>query len=224
MRWFATVLLSLMITFFLPHPAFAISLETTCIGHTGAKNQAIFLHGIITEAKSGPQPNYRPLLEQVAKEARVRIAMPESKDPCRGDSKKRCWAGSNGEELKDLWNAVLTKSKKCIDIKKPFGLIGHSNGGYITGRIVMRCLQPQPNWAIAGGAAGDISHTAAAESTVCAPLTVFIGKKDLTNLKAKKFVEQMQAKKRVATLIEYSGAHDFQAKSLSEMILKLVSP
>jgi len=195
--------------------------EITCIGAADAKNQVIFLHGIITETKTGPQPNYRTLLDQVAKDANLRIAMPISKDSCRGDTKKRCWVGNNGKQISTIWNNVLTASSQCIDTKKPFGLIGHSNGGYMGGRIIMRCLKPQPKWAVVGGAAGDISHAAEAESKNCAPLKVFIGKNDLTNQKAKKFVEQMQGKKRDATLIEYNGGHDFQLKSLVELILQL---
>jgi surfactin synthase thioesterase subunit len=194
----------------------------TCIGATNAKRQAIFLHGIITETKGkGPQPNYLTLLDRVAKDADMRIAMPVSKAPCRGDSNKRCWSGNDGKEITAIWNEVIAASSQCIDTKKPFGLIGHSNGGYMTGRIIMRCLKPQPKWAIAGGSAGDISHTAGAESKDCAALTVFIGKKDLTNQKAKQFVKQMHTKNRKANLIEYSGAHDFQAQSLSDLILQL---
>ena len=212
----------LIFTFLMTSTALADSIEITCIGDATAQSQAIFLHGFITETKEkGQQPNYRTLLDRVAKNGNLRIAMPVSKDPCRGDSKKRCWSGNDEKEIATIWNDVLAVSQQCIDTKKPFGLIGHSNGGYMTGRILMRCLKPQPKWAIAGGAAGDISHTAGVDAKECAELTVFIGKKDLTNLKAKKFVEQMHAKKRLAKLVEYSGAHDFQVKSLVALIHQL---
>ncbi len=222
MLFFASAFSSFAFTFLATSAALAGSIEITCIGDATAKSQAIFLHGFITETKEkGPQPNYRTLLDRVAKDGNLRIAMPVSKDPCRGDSKKRCWSGNDGKEIAAIWNDVLAASQQCIDTKKPFGLIGHSNGGYMTGRILMRCLKPQPKWAIAGGAAGDISHTAGVDAKECAELTVFIGKKDLTNLKAKKFVEQMHAKKRLAKLVEYSGAHDFQVKSLVALIHQL---
>lgn len=222
MTFFAPIITALIMTILASNVASAITLNTKCIGDPNAKTQAIFLHGFVTETKGkGPQPDYSIQLEQVAKDANLRIAMPVSRDPCRGDANKRCWSGNDGKEITAIWNDVIMASAQCIDTKKSFGLIGHSNGGYMTGRIIMRCLKPQPKWAIAGGAAGDISHTTGIEAKACTPLTVFIGKKDLTNQKAKKFVEQMQAKKRKATLIEYSGAHDFQTKSLVDLILQL---
>jgi hypothetical protein len=222
MTTFANAVITLIVNILIVSPALASAIDMTCIGNANAKRQAIFLHGIITETKGkAPQPNYQTLLERVAKDADLRIAMPVSKAPCRGDSTKRCWTGNDAKEITAIWNDVVATSSQCLDTKKPFGLIGHSNGGYMTGRIIMRCLKPQPKWAIAGGAAGDISHTAGAESKDCTTLTVFIGKKDLTNQKAKQFVKQLHAKNRKATLIEYSGAHDFQVKSLSELILQM---
>jgi hypothetical protein len=212
-------------TILMSKTASAISLDMTCLGDPKAKNQAIFLHGFITEIKGkGPQPDYRIQLGQVAKDANLRIAMPVSKDPCRGDVNKRCWSGNNGKEIAAIWNDVITASSQCIDVKKPFGLIGHSNGGYMTGRIIMRCLKPQPTWAVAGGSAGDISHTVGADTNDCATLTVFIGKKDLTNQKAKKFVEHLHAKRRKATFIEYNGVHDFEIESLVQLIRQLEKP
>ena len=204
------------------NPASAINLDMTCIGDPNAKTQAIFLHGFITKTKGkGLQPDYSIQLERVAKDANLRLAMPVSKDPCRGDVNKRCWSGNDGKEIAAIWHDVITASAQCIDVRKPFGLIGHSNGGYMTGRVIMRCLKPQPKWAVAGGAAGDVSHTEGADTNGCATLTVFIGKKDLTNQKAKKFVEQLHAKKRKATFIEYNGVHDFELKSLTELIRQL---
>jgi hypothetical protein len=219
MTSFSLIFKPLFVTLLLSNTAAAISLDMTCIGDPNAKTQAIFLHGFITETKGkGPQPDYSIQLTQVAKKGNLRIAMPVSKDPCRGDPKKKCWSGNDGKEIAAIWNDVVTASAACIDIKKPFGLIGHSNGGYMTGRIIMRCLKPQPKWAIAGGAAGDISHTVGVDTKDCAALTVFIGKKDLTNQKAKKFVEQLKEKKRNATLIEYDGVHDFEVNSLVGLI------
>ena len=96
----ASAFFAIAFLFLMTGTALGASVEVTCIGDATAKSQAIFLHGIITETnEKGPQPNYRTLLDRVAKDGNLRIAMPVSKDPCRGDSKKRCWTGNEGKDI-----------------------------------------------------------------------------------------------------------------------------
>lgn len=188
---------------------------TTCVGKTSAKFNAIFLRGI-----TPPDINYENDLKAMAEALNLRIAIPRSTTNCKGSTSKFCWYGEEPADIEATYAAVLRSAVQCFPQGARFGLIGFSNGGYHAGKVVLRCLAPQPAWVVAMGSAGDIGNAVSSDLSRCAPTTLLIGEKDITRDKARNFAAQLRVKKLDVEFKTWKGGHDVPFPELRQIVAR----
>ncbi len=199
-------------------------LDVLCLGEESALLFGAYLHGMDTIDPSKQELENRKLLDTIAKELNMRIAIPRSKDSCSPTKEKTCWIQSSREDVTKTYEAIASSVSKCFPQDAKFGLIAFSNGGYLAGKIVNYCITPQPLWAIligSGGTAREISRPSLKE---CAPLFILIGKNDLANKSAKNYKSQMERLGADVKLTEFQGGHvvpfDSLVSTLKDIIKK----
>lgn len=174
-----------------------------CLGDKSAKYQWIYLHGMDDPEISSQERDNRALMERLSRSMHARIFVARGNSVCKG---KVCWKQTSPEEVRDTFDSIRLAAKECLDIGKPFGLIGFSNGGYLASKIAQFCIAPKPSWILAIGSAGSLgSETNLVE---CAPLSLLIGKKDMTRDKAKTYFESLRKAKLPVTYDTFAGGHE----------------
>lgn len=174
-----------------------------CVGDKSSKYQWIYLHGMDEPEISPQERDNRALMERLSRSMQARIFVARGNNLCKG---KVCWKQTSPEEVKETFDSTRLAAKDCLDFNKPFGLIGFSNGGYLVSKVAQFCIAPKPAWILAIGSAGSLStETNLAE---CAPLSLLIGKKDMTRDKAKKYFESLQKAKLKVSYDNFTGGHE----------------
>jgi predicted esterase len=190
-------------------PSYAKAQE--CIGESSYARKAIYFHGIddLTPAKL-EQAN-RDVLRKLAASEHVQFFVARSKTSCKQNSKELCWQHYSKEEVMNLYKENLAAAAKCFGKSDQVGLIGFSNGGYLASKIYHFCLEPRPSWVIVVGSAGTYTESASLKN--CSRLKFVMGARDLSLGKAKKYFEQLKAKKGNVDFQTYPGGHylDFAA-------------
>jgi hypothetical protein len=112
------------------------SLATSCIGPESANVFFIYLHGIDSNPPSLQELKNRAILEKVALQKNIRIAMPRASMLCPNQPNSYCWGWSfDQSELLKVIPMIIESRKVCFRADKSFGLIGFSNGGYLLTRL-----------------------------------------------------------------------------------------
>ncbi len=133
------------------------STDTICIGSPDAKSFAVYLHGVDGVTASSQELGNRKVLESLAKNLSMRIALPRASKACPNDASSLCWGWTFDErELDAAATAIRTAASSCFE-GKSFGLVGFSNGGYLLTKMVRDCSLkrrvPLASWAVAAGSA-----------------------------------------------------------------------
>lgn len=194
--------LSILMFGILLHAEMAVA-KDLCLGDKSAKNQWIYLHGMDEPEISPQERDNRALMERLSRTMNARIFVPRGNSICQG---KICWRQNSPEEVKATFGEIRQAAKSCINPDKPFGFIGFSNGGYIASKIAHFCLAPKPAWIVAIGSAGQFSGEG--NLTDCTPLSLLIGKHDMTREKAKRYFEALTKAKLKVTYKNFQGGHE----------------
>lgn len=198
-----------------------LEFSTRCVGDANATQNAIFLHGMRPIAKASAEAQAtEKQLETLAKASGVRIAIPQSHTVCQNAKSHYCWGSSSADSIASTYAGIMKSAGQCFDTKKPFVVIGFSDGGYHLSRAVMRCLDPQPKWSIAIGSAGNIAHATSSDLSKCSKLTLLVGKSDQVLSKAKSFEKSMKAKQAQVDFKTYAGGHVVPYDLLAEILTK----
>ncbi len=177
--------------------------KALCLGDKVAKNQWIYLHGMDEPEISQQERDNRALMERLSRSMNARIFVPRGNTLCQG---KVCWRQNSAEEVKETFAEIRQAAKDCLNLDKPFGFVGFSNGGYVASKFSHYCLAPKPAWILAIGSAGQFNgETNLAE---CAPLSLLIGKRDMTREKAKRYFESLSKSKLKVTYSDFQGGHE----------------
>lgn len=192
--------------------------ETRCIGDEKAEKYAIFLHGMrrTSVANSEAQSTDKEL-ENLAERAGYRIAVPRSDMLCRNKT-HFCWGGTSTESIESTYEGIINSAGTCFDTKKPFVVIGFSDGGYHIARAIMLRLDPQPQWTIAIGSSGNIGHVTSGDLSEASRLTLLVGNSDQVLHSAKYFGQMMKAKKADVEFKTYAGGHVVPYDTLADML------
>ena len=194
------------------------SYPTVCLGDATASKRAIFLHGIMPNSAKALESEYLGDLTILAREGGLRLAVPRSTQACKDGPQRACWLGNDQESIARTYQTLVRSTAPCFPEGAPFGLIGFSNGGYYVGRVVMRCLKPQPAWALTIGSAGDLMHATSDDLGTCAPTMVLVGEKDMVKNGARLFAEALAKKKLRVQFKTYPGGHTVPYRLLRDLI------
>lgn len=162
---------------------------TECIGPADAKGHLIYLHGFTPpDQETQEEVENRKVLEQLARELSLRIALP------RGPlcpSGKLCWPARDKKELLKAFEDLQGKARSCWTGLPSYKLLGFSNGGYFAFKLYKAHRDPQLTDILATGSAGtwdskiDQPHPASR-------FFLMIGRKDITLKKASQLAETLR--------------------------------
>ena len=196
--------------------------STSCIGPQAAKKFFIYLHGVDSNPPSQQELNNRALLEKVAQQKNIRIALPRASMTCPNQPNSYCWGWRfDQDELSKILPMIMDSRKACFNENKPFGLIGFSNGGYLLTQLYAQKMSAlsnlKPTLLIAvGSGKGPFSP---ADLSKNPPLVLVIGKQDPFNYDPKEeFFHELQSSKAPVRLIEFDGGHSLELNSLIEAL------
>jgi pimeloyl-ACP methyl ester carboxylesterase len=180
--------------------------STECLG---SKNdlQLIYLHGIFQGNETHPPIEFRDDLRRLANELPIRIAVPRSHLLCKRSKDRYCWGDDQPKTIEEVYSKLLKSVASCFDVKKGFGIIGFSNGGYHATRAALRCLQPQPKFVLAVGSSGDSRLAVSPDLSSCAEVHLLIGIKDMTRDGARGFSEAAAKSKLRVSYATFNGGH-----------------
>lgn len=184
-----------------------------CVGKKDAKMQWIYLHGMDDPSISAQERDNRALMEKMSQSMNARVFMARGNSVCKG---KVCWKQHSSQEVQETFDQIRANAKGCLDFAKPFGVIGFSNGGYLVSKISQYCLAPKPAWILAIGSAGKVGKEANLEA--CAPLSLLIGKRDMTREKTKIYFDSLRKAKLKVSLENFSGGHELIQSVLENAI------
>jgi predicted esterase len=193
-----------------------------CIGPESAKNHAIYLHGMDTASPSSHELKIRDRLGQLAQDLDMRIAVPRSQNICPKNQDQLCWSQKSSDDVRRTIASQVIASEMCFGSKKPDGIVGFSNGGYLLGKAAVNDCDISPfKFVVAIGSAGSVRGESAKRQPSCTPFTLMIGKKDkLTYNSAVAFATQLKNFRANSYLVEYVGGHDVPDFELKEVLTK----
>lgn len=190
--------------------------QIACVGKSRSQNYAVYLHGFTDRSFTGQEATNLRRLKKLGQMMDMMIAVPKSPKGCWKDGKiRRCW----GEEMtrsqaEQAFRLAIKASRKCFPPGKKYGIIGFSNGGYVTTKIFSHCLAPQMDsrmsWMVTVGAAklwGDGVGQSRLKS--CRPITLVAGKRDKHNYerRQRKF-RDLRRKGADISILLFDGGHE----------------
>lgn len=187
----------------------SLAVETlACAGDVKSSHALIYLHGVDPKDPTEQEVSNRALLSRLAKTEGIALAMLRSTSPCTQASfrGKLCWPRGTETSINDLWRDMLASARPCHSKNAKVGAIGFSNGGFFLNRLVGLCVDSPVRWFLSIGSAGSGTNGTKG-GKACGELHLLIGKKDITNSKAKAFYKELQALGRQVRLQEFDGGH-----------------
>ena len=197
--------------------------ETVCLGPQNATELIVYFHGMDSLKPSGQEENNRTILENIANQHGLRIALARSTRTCPEHPDALCWIWGEWDAniLTHRINAAIQQAKQaCAPQANSTGLLGFSNGGVLLGRIVQQCLQVQRDWIVTVGAPG--SWGADTDSlSVCGAISMMMGTSDVHNRPSgQKLFEHLKGRDAAATWVDFKGGHNLDKKSLEKALLR----
>lgn len=194
--------------------------SVSCIGNNSARNNIIYFHGMDEDPPSSQENENRKILLDLAKKFDVMFALPRGNSTCKN---KRCWNQFSKKITEDTFRYAVKLSSSCFKRETDFGVIGFSNGGYLTGKISHYCFKPQPIWSISIGSAGNIDDFREDFSLKnCTPIYLLIGKNEMTYKPAKKYFSDLRSRNANVELIEFDGGHEVPKIALENLLDSLL--
>lgn len=209
-------LYAVTVFFVLQGTAQVFAAPVVCYGDRGASKQFIYLHGMDSSVPSAQELENRALMLKLAKQLKARVAIPRGNHLCQG---KVCWKQGTIQEVDNTFRQVLEESRDCLDLTRPYGLLGFSNGGYLASKVAHFCVPPQPSWIIASGSAGQPPMNK--ELSKCPRMALLIGTKDITRKKTESYFQQLKSRRAMVSFRTFPSGHVLLEKPLLETILQL---
>jgi pimeloyl-ACP methyl ester carboxylesterase len=167
----------------------AKTMTTECIGPAPAKGHLIYLHGFTPpDQETQEESGNRKVLEQLARELSLRIAMP------RGPlcpSGKLCWPAADKNEVLKTFETLREKARSCWTGNPSYSLLGFSNGGYFALKLYKVHQDPQLTRILATGSAG-LWDTKLDQPHPTSRFFLMIGRQDITLKKASQLAETLR--------------------------------
>lgn len=187
----------------------AQSLERVeCAGNKAASHALVYLHGVDPPEPTQQESSNRELLKRLANSEGIALALLRSTHFCTQAAfkGKLCWPrGDDQSMLADLRH-MLKDAAVCHKPSAKIGMLGFSNGGYFINKIVSRCLKTPVFWLASIGSAGSVDSPGMNQSA-CGHLHLMIGRKDISQTKARKFYQELRKVGRSVELVEFEGGH-----------------
>jgi hypothetical protein len=202
--------------------------ETQCMGPLKAKNYAVYLHGIDSKNPGSQELANRKVLQNIAAQLNLRIALPRAKEKCGNNI---CWGWSQTDETAKAAVTVIRDSvKSCFNGKKQYGLIGFSSGGYLATKLFRLCmlpkLLPEIQWIVTSGSSmmkGPLEQNPQ-DLKSCGKLTMLVGDGDKENLdRDKNYPTLLRAKHANVEYEEFKGDHNLFEGPLRDAINKYIA-
>ena len=196
------------------------ALDVSCIGPESAEIFVIYLHGMDSVQPSAQELANRSLLEQMAKTRNIRFALPRAQSKCPNEPDSICWGWKFDQaELEAVLPPILQARAQCFSKKKPFKIVGFSNGGYLLARWYSQAMRPsfpeRPISLIASGSSKGDSSAAMSDLSANPSLTLIVGKQDQFNFDpAESLFHRLKDLSAPVTLIEFDGGHVLDEQSL----------
>ncbi|NVK73433.1 MAG: hypothetical protein HWE24_08140 [Oceanospirillaceae bacterium] len=191
--------------------------EAKFLGDTSSHNIVTYLHGMDVPDISDQELANRRKLDAIGKVLSIKFYLPRSVTQCKQNPHQLCWPQDSLKELKHTLS-VISSDDNFAPEDKLKGMIGFSNGGFFTSKLIQYCLLPDTSWVVSIGSAGswqepakDLSH--------CGRLVSMIGKDDQWHYSyALDFHHYLQSAGAQVALIEFNGGHEMPLKEL-EIVL-----
>jgi predicted esterase YcpF (UPF0227 family) len=197
-------------------PAAAKTPGTECLGPAQAKGHLIYLHGLTPpDQETQEEIENRKVLEQLARELSLRIAMPRASLCPNG---KLCWAARDKNEVLKTFDELRDKARACWKGQASYSLLGFSNGGYFALKLYKVHQDPQLTHILATGSAGgwdpkiDRPHPHSRFS-------LMIGRQDITLKKATQLAEILRKALPAFRFETFPGGHRLDHKT-SKILLE----
>jgi predicted esterase YcpF (UPF0227 family) len=197
-------------------PAAAKTPGTQCLGPTEAKGHLIYLHGLTPpEKETQEEVGNRKVLEQLAQELSLRIAMPRASLCPTG---KLCWAAREKNEVLKTFDVLREKARSCWKGQPAYSLLGFSNGGYFALKLYKVHQDPQLTHILATGSAGTwdpkIDH-----AHPHTRFSLMIGRQDITLKKATQLADILRKTLPAFRFETFPGGHRLDHKT-TKMLLE----
>ncbi|APR80738.1 Hypothetical protein A7982_06085 [Minicystis rosea] len=185
-----------------------------CLGPADARGFAVYLHGVDAERPSAQEIENRRVLDRIAAERSLRIAVPRATRPCPNQPGSICWGWAfDDKEIAAAAGAIDAAARECFG-ERPFSLLGFSNGGYLLTKMVgtcaLRAQVPRAESVLTFGSTmlhGPLPP-APADLRGCGKLVMVVGTGDTYNFDPSgNYLKALLAKGADATEVRFDGGH-----------------
>lgn len=186
--------------------------EALCFGDPVFENTAVYLHGLDSKSPSLQEIGNRKIFEAIAKELKIRIAVPRATKLCNNGS--LCWGWAlNDEEMNTTLKTIREAALTCSPSAKDIGLIGFSNGGYMIMKIFRSdqfySTSPSVTWGLAIGSGMMKGPIEVKPTEVRGDLILLVGENDKYNYDPNQnYYNLLKKKSNHIRLIEFDGGHE----------------
>ncbi len=187
-----------------------------CLGPAQAsKGYLVYLHGLEPlAARTGEGAENRRLLERLAKEFSLRIALPRGMICAQ---QKVCWPAKDSREVMRTFGMIQTAMKGCWSGNQPYTILGFSNGGFFGFKLYKIHKDTRLKHIIAAGASG-LWDPKVDKRNPLSQLQMMIGDKDITLSDASKFAERFRDVDPGFTLYLFNGGHRLDYDTLARLM------
>lgn len=195
--------------------------NATFLGDTDSHSIVIYLHGMDRPDISEQELKNRQTLNVIGNALSVKFYLPRSMSRCRNNDSQLCWPQDTTAELEGTLSAIMSRPnfEKQDSVE---GIIGFSNGGFFTSKLIQHCLVPDAFWVISIGSSGAWRNSTKDLSN-CGRLISIIGKKDKWHYSYMlDFHAYLQSAGAKVTLIEFEGGHEIPYQELEKELSLLI--
>lgn len=194
----------------------ATKTSVSCLGSTAANTHVIYLHGMEPpQGASREEEQNRQVLEQLASDLKVRVAMPRG--PLCSGKGKHCWPAANRDEILGTWQDIKAQTKACWSGDPAITLIGFSNGGYFAWKLYKIHQDPQLRHIIASGSAGTW-NSKQDKANAMSSFHLMIGTKDITRKEAERLSQILQRELPQFGFLTFAGGHRLDRVTLANLL------
>lgn len=205
-------------------PAGDANAVASCIGPEDSMGFMVYLHGRDFDPPGTLELQNRHVLEQIAENLHIKIALPRGSETCGGNGPPRCWGWEiSDSQTEEALKAIQSAADSCFGSGKSFGLIGFSNGGYVVDRIYRTCALRSSSWfiSVGAGAANPPSAQWAADLSTCGTFTLIEGTQDPQNYdKSGTYLGKIQRRGGHAQELQFEGGHEIPYEPTRRAILE----
>ena len=212
LAWYALAPLFLLLS-----DAYADYTKVDCLGSEKAANGFVYLHGWDDPSLGYHEKVNRKILARIAAKTDSKIALARGHGRC-SKGQKQCWQMTTPFLVEKEW-AEIKKAALMCGLKKDWGIVGFSSGGYMVSSLFNLCLKPPALWLISFGAAENRRFKVS--QAKCSQLTLIIGDKDGVREKTLSYYKKLKKLGTQVTYKEFKGGHVIHEKSLLEALEKL---